>query len=79
MKPKLKLNRPAPKTIVDLCAVTGLSRPSVTAAIQRGELLGHKVGAYYVIPAEAFDAFCRGEWVPHPRPQVITPIRPETP
>jgi excisionase family DNA binding protein len=46
----------------DLCRVTGKSRQTVCAAIRRGELPGYVVGRSYVVPAEAFHAFCRGEW-----------------
>lgn len=66
-----------PRTYQDLMTVTGLSRETVKAAIRTGELPGYKVGERYVVPAEAFDAFCAGTWVPNPRPIFpagITPI-----
>lgn len=71
-----------PRKYEDLMAVTGLSRASVKAAIRSGELPGYKVGERYVVPAEAFDAFCAGTWVPSPRPLFpagITPIKQPAP
>lgn len=65
-----------PRTYQDLMAVTGLGRNAVKAAIRTGELPGYKIGSRYVIPADAFDAFCRGEWTPKPRPLFSEPIRP---
>ena len=76
MKTKLKVAHPDAVTIDDLCDVTSLSKPSVTAAILRGELPGYKVGFRYVIPTPAFEAFVNGTWKPEPRPQVITPAKP---
>ena len=63
-----------PATLADLMAVTGLSRHAVTAAIHRQELPGYVVGSRYVIPRDAFDAFCRGEWRPQPRPMEFKPL-----
>lgn len=63
-----------PATVADLCAVTGLSERSVRNAIARGDLPGSKVGERYVIPREAFDRYCRGEWVAQPRPVAIRPL-----
>lgn len=65
-----------PKTVADLMDVTGLGRDSVRAAIRTGELPGHYVAGRYVIPGEAFDRFCRGEWVPQVRPVFTEPVRP---
>ena len=65
-----------PKTVRELQAITGLSAPTVKAAIRTGELPGYKVGRRYVIPADAFDAFREGRWVPKPRPLSSEPIRP---
>ena len=56
------------KSWLDLCRVTGLGRETVKAAIVAGELPGYLIGSRYIVPAEAFDAFCRGEWRPAPRP-----------
>ena len=63
-----------PRSVADLCAVTGLSADVVRAHIRAGNLPGYYVqqpgarrGAF-VIPARAFDDFCAGRWVPVPRP-----------
>lgn len=58
----------------DLMRVTGLGREIVKAAIRNGQLPGYVVGRSYVVPEEAFKAFCRGEWTPQPKP--MAPIRP---
>lgn len=63
-----------PRRVADLVTVTGLSRNSVYTAIRLGQLPGFFVGKRVVIPADAFDAFCRGDWQPQPRP--IAPIHP---
>jgi excisionase family DNA binding protein len=63
-------------TLDDLMRVTGLCRTTTKQAVRNGELPGYKVGARYVIPDEAFDRFCRGDWTPTPRP--VTPIAPIT-
>jgi excisionase family DNA binding protein len=68
-----------PATVRDLCEVTGLSRPTVCAAVRTGELPGYKIGERYVIPRDAFDAFCRGEWVPQVRPIFTERIKPLAP
>lgn len=68
MKPSM------PRTVADLMAVTGLSKNSVYAAIKTGQLPGYHIGKRVVIPGEAFEAFCRGEWQPAPKP--MAPIRP---
>lgn len=74
-----------PRTVDDLCRVTGLGKDSVRACIRTGELPGVYVQpgsdarGRYVVPAEAFDRFVRGEWRPDPRPVFthdITPIQP---
>lgn len=52
----------------DLMRVCGLGRDTVKFAIRMGELPGFKVGRSYVVPAEAFAAFCAGTWVATPRP-----------
>lgn len=52
----------------DLMAITDLGRETVKAAIRTGELPGYLVGRTYVVPAEAFEAFKRGEWIPQHRP-----------
>ena len=64
----------APRTVADLAAVTGLNEATVRAYIRAGALPGYycqmpgsKKGTF-VIPAEAFDRFVRGEWVAAPRP-----------
>jgi excisionase family DNA binding protein len=59
----------------DLMRVTGLGRDTVKAAIRSGELPGYLVGRTYVVPAEAFEAFCRGAWTPQPRPVLAHPAR----
>ncbi len=73
MKPKTK---PA-RTYHDLMEVTGLGRDAVKLAIRAGQLPGYAVGPkpMYVVPAEAFDAFCAGTWEPRPMKQP-EPIRP---
>ncbi len=58
--------------VTDICAVTGLSRASVQEGIRRGELPGYKVGARYVIPGNAFRAFCEGRWMPQVREEAPT-------
>jgi hypothetical protein len=65
-----------PKGVPDLMAATGLGRDLVKAAILSGELPGHKIGNRYVVPAEAFERFCRGEWVPTYRPVFTERIKP---
>ncbi len=69
-----------PKTVADLMTVTGLGRDSVRAAIRTGQLpgyyLGHGSRGHYVIPNEAFAAFCAGTWVPVHRPVFSEPVRP---
>lgn len=65
-----------PHTVADLMRVTGLCDVTVRAAIRTGELPGYQVGKKYVVPAEAFDRFCRGEWTPSPRPLFAEPIKP---
>jgi excisionase family DNA binding protein len=65
-----------PRTYQDLMVVTGLGRNAVKAAIQTGELPGYKTGSRYVVPADAFDAFCQGTWVPKPRPLFAEPVKP---
>jgi len=72
----------APKTVADLMTVTGLGRDTVRAAIRTGALPGYYVQSnpgnrgHYVIPADAFEAFCNGTWQPQLRPIVPQPIRP---
>lgn len=66
----------APYTVADLMRATGLGRDSVRAALKAGTLPGYKIGKRFVIPAEAFHAFCRGEWKPQPVQIVVTPISP---
>lgn len=77
-------NQPAaPKTVADLMAITGLGRDTVRAAIRTGALPGYYVQSnprknrgHYVIPADAFEAFCNGTWQPQYRPITPTPIKP---
>lgn len=66
----------APKTVQDLARVTGLDPRTVRTAIRVGELPGYAVGSRYVVPADAFAAFCRGEWQPQPRPLFPHPVKP---
>lgn len=68
----------SPKTVHDLMQVTGLGRESVKAGIRTGELPGHKVGSRYVVPHEAFTAFCEGRWTPNPRPYFREAVKPIT-
>lgn len=71
-----------PRTIADLMKATGLGRDATRQAVRNGELPGYVVGSRYVIPDDAFDRFCRGEWTPQPRqvivtaPVAVTPITP---
>lgn len=68
----MKLNPPA--TVEDLQIVTGLGRDAVLAAIRHGSLPGAKIHGRYVIPADAFEAYCLyGKWPINAEP---TPIRP---
>lgn len=69
-----RIDAEAPKTVADLQRVTGLGRDLVKAGIRSGELPGLVVGTRYVIPAEAFSRFCRGEWSPNPRPVLAQPV-----
>lgn len=57
----------------DLMAVTGLGAEVVKAAIRDGRLPGYQIGRSYVVPEEAFQRFCKGDWVAAPRP--VEPIR----
>lgn len=59
-----------------LMGATGLGRETVKAAIRTGELPGYLVGSRYTVPREAFERFCRGEWVRDPRPIFTQPITP---
>lgn len=63
------------KTWEDLRAITGLGRETIKALIRAGELPGYKLGSRYVIPAAAFEAFCRGEWQANPHPILPEPIQ----
>lgn len=69
----------APKTVADLVRVTGLNKDTIKACIRTGTLPGYYTGTRYVIPAEAFDRFCRGEWIAQHRPVFSEPIRPIPP
>lgn len=71
------MSDPTPKGVPDLMAATGLGRDLVKAAILSGELPGHKIGNRYIVPAEAFERFCRGEWVAQHRPVFTEPIKPK--
>jgi hypothetical protein len=69
-----------PKNVSDLMNVTGLGRDTVRAAIRTGSLPGYYVPGtgdrgQYIVPGEAFAAFCKGEWVPQHRPVFTEPIR----
>lgn len=66
----------SPATVEDLMRVTGLGRATVREGIRRGELPGFQVGArgQYVVPRQAFEAFCRGEWEPRPRRMFAEPV-----
>lgn len=66
-----------PATVEELMRVTRMGREAVKAAIRYGALPGYVVEGdglrnRYVIPRAAFEAFCRGDWQPAPRP--VTPI-----
>ena len=68
------MTAPAPRTVADLAGVTGLNEATVRAYIRAGALPGYycqipgsKKGTF-VIPAEAFARFVRGEWIATPRP-----------
>lgn len=61
-----------PASLQDVMTATGLGRESVKALIRTGQLPGHKLGRRYVIPRDAFDAFCAGDW--EPRSQPIQPL-----
>lgn len=65
--------KPAVYGYEDLMRVTDKCRQTVCKAIREGQLPGYKVGRSYVVPADAFEAFCRGEWEPRPYvPERIT-------
>ncbi len=68
-----------PRKIEDLMLVTGLGRDTVRACIRSGELPGYYAHGRYTIPAQAFDDFCRGVWVPQVRPVFTERIVPITP
>lgn len=57
-----------PATVADLVRVTGLGRDTVYAAIRAGELPGYVIGNRFVVPRDAFNAFCVGTWVSQPQP-----------
>jgi len=63
---------PAPATVAELMAATGLGRDSVRRAIREGQLPGRLIGRRYVITRGEFDAFVEGRWQPKP----VEPIRP---
>lgn len=63
-----------PRPLADLIVASGLSRDTVKALIRAGQLPGYKAGRKYVIPADAFDAWCRGEWEPRPTPVAPRPV-----
>lgn len=56
------------KRITDVQDLLGLGRDAVKAGILSGELPGYRVGRFWVIPDEAFEALAKGEWTPHPKP-----------
>lgn len=65
-----------PFTVKDLEKVTGLQEQAVKRAIIAGQLPGAKVGGRYVIPHDAFVAFCEGHWTAREwrAPDPIRPI-----
>lgn len=65
---------PAPATVADLMAATGLGRDRVRQAIREGQLPGQQIGRSYVIPAGEFAAYIEGRWEPKPKP--AAPIKP---
>lgn len=71
-----RADAPAAKSWEDLCRVTGLGRDAVKAAMQSGELPGYLIGSRYVCPAEAFDDFLHGRWVPMHRTVLSAPPTP---
>lgn len=71
-----RIGADAPKTVDDLRQVTGLGKDLVRAGIRAGELPGYVVGSRFVIPADAFDDFVHGRWVPKPRPVLPAPATP---
>lgn len=74
------MTEPATVTVAEVCAILGLSEPTVLKAIKRGLIPGYQLGgkgSRIVIPRPAFDAFLAGEWIPQPRP--VEPIRPLRP
>jgi excisionase family DNA binding protein len=66
------------KGVEYLRKATGLGRDTVYAAIRSGELPGNHVGDRYIVPEEAFRAFCRGEWIPIPHPVLSKPAKATT-
>lgn len=74
------MTKPAPLKpqvygVADLMRITGKGRDTVRAAILSGELPGYKVGRSYIVPKDAFEAFCRGAWVPIPHPVLSHPAK----
>lgn len=69
-----------PKTIADLCHVTGLGDKAVRRAIRDGELPGQVIGegrnCRYVIPDTWFFRYCNGDWQPRQKPEPIIDFEP---
>lgn len=65
----------APASVQELMDVTGLGRDAVRAGIRCGQLPGYVVGVRYIVPRQAFEAFCRGDWEPTLRMPIPGPIR----
>ena len=73
---RAKLDLRPPYNVADLMRVTGLGRDTVRACIRSGSLPGYKSGHQYTVPAQAFEDFCHGRWVPEHRPVFSEAIRP---
>lgn len=73
---RAELDLRPPYGVVDLMKVTGLGRDTVRACIRSGELPGVHAGRQYTVPAQAFEDFCAGRWVPQRRPIFTENVRP---
>ena len=67
----------APYSDRDLARVLGWGRDKVRRCMRDGTLPGYVDGRTYSVPAEAFERFCRGEWVSPVRLPVAPIVRQE--
>lgn len=57
-----------PLTAEEFARAIGKDAKSVRALIEAGMLPGYRAGRNFIVPREAFERFCRGEWVAQPKP-----------